>query len=105
MFNSGHFHVLSMRKTEKNVLCCDRKARAASSQSFTLWQQTTIEITRHAHSISACSLHIYMDVVLHTHPIGYMVNRAFNTMLTERLQHLQQGWARLVEMTKSERDK
>ena len=30
--------------------CCDRKARAASAQSFTLWQQATIEIMRHDHS-------------------------------------------------------
>ena len=38
--------------------CCDRKARAASAQSFTLWQQETIEITRCDHSIIACSRHI-----------------------------------------------
>ena len=25
--------------------CCDRKSRAACAQSFTLWQQATIEIT------------------------------------------------------------
>jgi len=37
--------------------------------------------------------------------ISFVVNRTFNTMLTERLQHLQQDWARLVEMTESERDK
>ena len=30
--------------------CCDRKARAACAQSFTLWQQATIEIMRHNHS-------------------------------------------------------
>jgi len=30
--------------------CCDRKARAASAQSFALWQQATIEITRRDHS-------------------------------------------------------
>jgi len=29
---------------------CDRKARVASAQSFTLWQQATIEITRRDHS-------------------------------------------------------
>jgi len=37
--------------------------------------------------------------------IPFVVNRTFNTMLTERLQHLHQGWARLFEMTESERDK
>jgi len=30
--------------------CCDRKARASSAQSFTLWQQATTEITCHDHS-------------------------------------------------------
>ena len=50
-------------------LCCDWKARVASSQSFTLRQQATIEITRRAHSISACSCHICMGVVLHAHPV------------------------------------
>jgi len=38
-------------------------------QSFTLWQQATIEISRRAHSISACLPHIYMGVVLHVHPV------------------------------------
>jgi len=49
--------------------CCDRKARAASVQSFTLWQQATTEITCHDHSIIACSCHMYMGVVLCTHPV------------------------------------
>jgi len=48
-------------------VCCDRKARVACAQSFTLWQQATIEITRRDHSIIACSSHIYMGVVLHAH--------------------------------------
>jgi len=33
--------------------------------------------------------------------IPFVVNRTFTTTLTERLQHLQQGWARLFEMTES----
>jgi len=37
--------------------------------------------------------------------ILFVVNRAFKATLTGRLQHLQQGWAGLVEMTESERDK
>jgi len=49
--------------------CCDRKAWAACAQSFTLWQQATIEITRRDHSIFACSRHIYMGVVLHALPV------------------------------------
>ena len=39
------------------------KARAASAQSFTPWQQATIDITRHDHhSIIACSRHVYVAV-------------------------------------------
>jgi len=37
--------------------------------------------------------------------IPFVANRTFNTTLTEWLQHLQQSWARLFEMTESERDK
>jgi len=44
-------------------------AQAASMQSFTLWQQATIEILRRTHFISACLRHIYMGVVLHVHPV------------------------------------
>ena len=39
MFISGHFHLLGMCKTRKYISCvCDQKSRAASAQSFTLWQ-------------------------------------------------------------------
>jgi len=64
--------------------CCVRKARAASAQSFTLWQQATIEITCRDHSIIACSRHIYM-VLFFAH-IPFVVNRTFNATPTERLQ-------------------
>jgi len=37
--------------------------------------------------------------------ILFVANRTFNTTLSEWLQHLQQSWARLFEMTESERDK
>ena len=37
--------------------------------------------------------------------ILFLVNRTFNTTLTETLQHLQQVWATLVEMTECEGDK
>jgi len=33
------------------------------------------------------------------------MNHTFTTKRTERLQYLQQGWARLCETTESERDK
>jgi len=39
--------------------CCDWKAQVACAQSFTLWQQATIEITQRDHSIIACLQHIY----------------------------------------------
>ena len=38
-------------------------------QSFTLWQQATIEITRRDHSLIACSCHIHMGVILRAHPV------------------------------------
>jgi len=49
--------------------CCDRKARAASAQSFTLWRRATMEITFHDRSIIASSRHIYMGVILRAHPV------------------------------------
>jgi len=49
--------------------CCDRKAGAASAQSFTQRQKATINITCHDHSSIACLRHTYMDVILHTHPV------------------------------------
>jgi len=48
----------------KASLCCIWKARATSAQGFTLWQKAMIEITCCAHSIIACSRHIYMGVVV-----------------------------------------
>jgi len=57
-----------------------------SVQSFTLWQQATIEITRCDHSIIACSCHLYM-VLFFAH-ILFGVNRAFSATPTERLQQL-----------------
>ena len=92
--------------------CCYRKAWAASMQTFTLWQQATIEITRCDHSLHIMlvitfnrsnvvvsigraytprSLLLlvraaYIWVLFFTH-IFFMMNRAFSTMPAERLQH------------------
>jgi len=55
--------------TPLTVYCCDRKSRAASAQSFTLWQQATIEMTRLDHSIIACSWHAYIGVILRAHAV------------------------------------
>jgi len=46
------------------LFCCDRKV-----QSFTLWQQLTIEITRRDHSIITCSCQTYVGVILRAHPV------------------------------------
>ena len=48
--------------------CCDWEGRAACAQSFALWQQATIEITRHNHSIIACSRHIQNTPCTVCHP-------------------------------------
>jgi len=53
----------------QECFCCDQKARAACAQSITLWQQATIEITRHDHSIVACSRHWYTGVILRAHSV------------------------------------
>jgi len=60
------------------------KARAVCAQSFALWQQATIEITRHDHSIIACSRHLY--ILLFFAHIPCVVNHTINTTPTERLQ-------------------
>ena len=57
--------------TSKEIACryyCDRNARTASAQCFTLWQPATIEIMRRNHSIIVCSRLMYMVVVLREHP-------------------------------------
>lgn len=68
---------------------CDRRAWAASMQSYKLWQQATVQftpcsllisatqhslfvsvgITHHAHSILACLHHIHIRATLSAHPI------------------------------------
>jgi len=67
-----HLHILV-----KAPLCCDWKGRAASAQSFTLWHQATIKISRRAHLIYACSCH--MGVVLHAHPVRGKSHIQYNT--------------------------
>jgi len=54
------WHDLHMMVTAP--VCCNRKAWAASAQSFTLWQQAIIEITRRDHSVIACLCHICQSV-------------------------------------------
>jgi len=63
------FMYWACERQEVYFLCCDQKFWAASAQSFTLWQQATIEITQRDHSIIACSRHIYLCVALRAHPV------------------------------------
>ena len=55
-------------KKHRAKFCCGGKSRAASAQSFTMWQQVIIEIMRSNHSVIACSRHVYMGVILRAHP-------------------------------------
>ena len=55
--------------TNKLWCFCDRKARAASAQSFALWQQATIDITCRDYFIIACLCHLYRNVVLRAHSV------------------------------------
>jgi len=72
-------------------------------QSVILWQQATIDITDEI-TILLIVRATYMWVLPFA-LIPLVVNRTFNATLTHRLQHLLQSWARVVEMTESERDK
>jgi len=49
--------------------CCDTKARSASSQTFTLWQQATIRIVLRDHSVIGWFHHLYMGVILRAHSV------------------------------------
>ena len=53
------------------VQCCDRKARAASAQSFTLRQQATVENQRSRSAITQLLLvrATYMRAILRAHPV------------------------------------
>jgi len=75
--------------------CCDWKARVACAQSFTLWQQATIEFTLQNHPIIACSCHIYM-VLFFAH-IPFKVNRLFSAMPTKRLHSVPICLVRLLK--------
>jgi len=44
-------HRSTMSFEESDVLCCNRGARGALTQSFTLWQQAKIKIAKWDHSI------------------------------------------------------
>jgi len=85
-----HVHLWSIsfighvKGKEVYFLCCDKKARAASAQSFTLWQQVTIEITWWDHSIIAYWHHMCMGIALNARTVW--VNRTFSTIPIEGLQ-------------------
>jgi len=60
------------------------KARVAYVQSFTVWQQATIEFMHRNHSIIACSCHVY--ILLFFVHIPFVLNHIFNAMPPETLQ-------------------
>ena len=47
--------------------CRNWKTLVASVQTFMLWQQATVEVTPQDSFIIACSHHIHVGVILHTH--------------------------------------
>jgi len=49
--------------------CCDRKSRPAYAQSFTPWQQATIEIMLAISLTIACLRYTLDGVILHAHPV------------------------------------
>ena len=91
--------------------------------TFTTWSKhhfvTIGKTEQRAHKTSRCGTkqqwrcHVLLIVFLLVRAtwvllfmhIPFVVNRTFTTTPTERLQHLQQGWARPFETTESERDK
>jgi len=79
-----HYFYVSAGNEESKTFCycCDRKVRAACAQSFTLWQQATIEIIRRDHSIIACSFHIYGYYSSHT---------SHSWWITHSMQHQPRG--------------
>jgi len=95
------WNTFSLRGISINYIvhCCDRKSQATSAQSFTLWQQATIEMTRRDRSVIACSHHRYMGVILHAPPVRG--ESRIQRISMEKLQHhnhhecteYQQPWA------------
>jgi len=89
--------------------CCDRKSRAAYAQSYTLWQQATIEFTCHDHSLGTlvimfnrshvnigrastprslfyCFFAPHISIVLFFTHIPFVVNHTIKATPPERLQ-------------------
>jgi len=63
-----HVSFECIRFADISFQCCDRKSRAACAQSFTPWQQATIEIMLAISLTIACSRYTYDGVILHAHP-------------------------------------
>ena len=98
--------------TRGTLYCCDRKSRVTCAQSFTLWQQATIEFTCPDHSprtlvvtfngsqvnigrastprsLFYCLYAPHICMVLFFTHIPFVVNHTFNGTPPERLQHYQ----------------
>jgi len=74
------------------------KARAACVQSFTLWQEATIEIMRRNHSIIACSRHLYIGVFLRAHPVRGESHKTKIWELTQRGVQTLGRWSPISEI-------
>ena len=59
IYNENQIIYMNFKLSCFSWYCCDQKTQAVFAQSFTLWQQATMDITCHDHSIIACSHHIY----------------------------------------------
>ena len=116
-------HTFNARQLERlqQHRCCNEPhplhvlfAKVASGTTFTSWSKHHFVVIGKAkqqvHKASHCGnkqqwrshvvLILFLLVratwVLFFMHIPFVVNRTFNTVLTERLQHLHQGWARPV---------
>jgi len=71
-------HLALFSHLDHSSFCCVERGRA-NTQSFTLWQKATMEITL----MVVCLQHLHTGTILH---ILLMVLCTFNAALTERLQ-------------------
>jgi len=88
----SQYHIVAIWKPEEQVCKashCDKKQQYRSHVVLTL-------------SLLVRTTYIWMLFFKH---ILFVENHSLNVMPTERLQHLQQCWVTLVEMSESEKDK
>jgi len=67
--DSVHIDSVDAGCVETHWTYYDRKARAGSAQSFTLWQQATVDVTRRDHYVIDCSSHMHSGAIHRKHPV------------------------------------